>query len=298
MPVNIQSLISFREAVRQNSISKASSKLHMTQSALSQQLQNLEKTVGCSLLIRSNKGVELTKEGEILLEYAESIINLYENMLSDINESLHNKISEIKISSCNIVGEYLLPCSVYIYKSKHSNIKFDIKIESTKRVIENVQNKIADIGFIDKPLLNSSLEVKKICANDLVFVYNPKKHNFKENKININNLSKIPLILLSKENGIRYIIDSTFNQENIKVEMELNTIESIKASIIAGMGASILPYTSIKSEVHAGILSAVPIEGMSCLCNIYLIYNKEALSKDYLCEFIEFILKHGKETFC
>ncbi|WDC85120.1 LysR family transcriptional regulator [Caloramator sp. mosi_1] len=159
--MNIQSLISFRETVRQNSISKASNKLHLTQSALSQQLQNLEKNVGCSLLIRSNKGVELTKEGEILLEYAESIINLYENMLSDINESLHNKISKIKILSCNIVGEYLLPCSVYIYKSKHSNIKFDIKIENTKKVIEGIKSKIADIGFIDKPLIDDGIESKK-----------------------------------------------------------------------------------------------------------------------------------------
>ncbi|GIW48817.1 MAG: LysR family transcriptional regulator [Caloramator sp.] len=296
--MNIQSLISFRETVRQNSISKASNKLHLTQSALSQQLQNLEKNIGCSLLIRSNKGVELTKEGEILLEYAESIISLYENMLSDINQSLHNKISEIKILSCNIVGEYLLPCSVYIYKTKHSNIKFDIKIENTKKVIEGIQNKIADIGFIDKPFLSDEIESKKICANDLVFVYNPKKYKIADNKINLNTLSKIPLILLSKDNGIRYIIDTSIKEENIKIEMELNTIESIKASIIAGMGASILPYTSVKSEIHTGILSALPIEGMSCFCDIYLIYNKDILNKDYIREFIEFILKHGKETFC
>lgn len=296
--MNIQSLISFRETVRQNSISKASNKLHLTQSALSQQLQNLEKNIGCSLLIRSNKGVELTKEGEILLEYAESIISLYENMLSDINESLHNKISEIKILSCNIVGEYLLPCSVYIYKTKHSNIKFDIKIENTKKVIEGIQNKIADIGFIDKPFVSDEIESKKICANDLVFVYNPKKYKIPDNKINLSRLSEIPLVLLSKDNGIRYIIDTSIKEENIKIEMELNTIESIKASIVAGMGASILPYTSVKSEVHAGILSAIPIEGMSCLCDIYLIYSKDILNKSYVKEFIEFILKHGKETFC
>ncbi|SHE98112.1 MULTISPECIES: LysR family transcriptional regulator [Caloramator] len=296
--MNIQSLISFRETVRQNSISKASNKLHLTQSALSQQLQNLEKNIGCSLLIRSNKGVELTKEGEILLEYAESIISLYENMLSDINESLHNKISEIKILSCNIVGEYLLPCSVYIYKTKHSNIKFDIKIENTKKVIEGIQNKIADIGFIDKPFVSDEIESKKICANDLVFVYNPKKYKIPDNKINLSRLSEIPLVLLSKDNGIRYIIDTSIKEENIKIEMELNTIESIKASIVAGMGSSILPYTSVKSEVHAGILSAIPIEGMSCLCDIYLIYSKDILNKSYVKEFIEFILKHGKETFC
>ncbi|WDC85121.1 LysR substrate-binding domain-containing protein [Caloramator sp. mosi_1] len=129
-------------------------------------------------------------------------------------------------------------------------------------------------------------------------MYNPKRYKIADNKININRLSEIPLILLSKDNGIRYIIDTSIKDENLKLEMELNTIESIKASIIAGMGASILPYTSIKSEVHTGLLSALPIEDMSCFCDIYLIYNKDILNKEYVKDFVEFIIKHGKETFC
>lgn len=295
--MNIHNLISFREVVRLNSISKASNKLHLTQSALSQQLQSLEKAVNCKLLIRSNRGVELTKEGEILIEYAESIINLYENMLQDINHSLNNKISEIKISSCNVVGEYLLPCSIYIYKTKHKNIKFDIKIESTRKVIDSVKNKICDIGFVDK-LIDDDLEIKNICANNLMFVFNPAKYKFKEQSISVNVISSFPLILLSKDNGIRNVIDSSISSDNLKIEMELNTIESIKASIIAGMGASILPYTSIKSEVHTGILNAVPIDGLSCLCDIYMVYDKDAINKHHVKEFIDFVLKHGKETFC
>lgn len=295
--MNIHNLISFREVVRLNSISKASNKLHLTQSALSQQLQSLEKAVNCKLLIRSNRGVELTKEGEILIEYAESIINLYENMLQDINHSLNNKISEIKISSCNVVGEYLLPCSIYIYKTKHQNIKFDIKIESTRKVIDSVKNKICDIGFVDK-LIDDDLEIKNICANNLMFVFNPAKYKFKEQSISVNIISSFPLILLSKDNGIRNVIDSSISSDNLKIEMELNTIESIKASIIAGMGASILPYTSIKSEVHTGILNAVPIDGLSCLCDIYMVYDKDAINKHHVKEFIDFVLKHGKETFC
>lgn len=296
--MNIHNLISFREVVKLNSISKASNKLHLTQSALSQQLQSLEKAVNCKLLIRSNKGVELTKEGEILIEYAESIINLYESMLQDINNSLSNKISEIKISSCNVVGEYLLPCSIYIYKTNHQNIKFDIKIENTKRVVENIKNKICDIGFVDKLISEKDLEIKNICANNLMFVFSPAKYKFKNQSICVDEISSFSLILLSKENGIRSIIDSSISPDKLNIEMELNTIESIKASIIAGMGASILPYTSIKSEVYTGLLNAVPINELSCLCDIYMVYDKDAITKPHVKEFIDFVLKHGKETFC
>lgn len=296
--MNIHNLISFREVVRLNSISKASNKLHLTQSALSQQLQSLEKAINCKLLIRSNRGVELTKEGEILIEYAESIINLYENMLQDISNSLNNKISEIKISSCNVVGEYLLPCSIYVYKTKHQNIKFDIKIENTKKVVENIKSKICDIGFVDKLINEENFEIKNICANNLMFVFSPSKNRFKEESISVDKISSFPLILLSKDNGIRSVIDTSIGFNTLNIEMELNTIESIKASIIAGMGASILPYTSIKSEVHTGILNAVPIDGLSCLCDIYMIYEKDALGKPHVKEFIDFVLKHGKETFC
>ncbi|WP_446715322.1 LysR family transcriptional regulator [Caloramator sp. Dgby_cultured_2] len=109
-------------------------KLHITQSALSQQLQNIEKELNCELLKRSNKGVELTQEGEIIFSYAETIIELYNNMLSDIDKIKNDSLKEIKISSCSSVSEYLLPCTIHVYKNPIRMLDFLLRQRKQSRL--------------------------------------------------------------------------------------------------------------------------------------------------------------------
>ena len=66
--MNIFNLASFIEIINENSISKAASNLHMTQSALSQQLKSIENDLNCQLVERSNRGVTPTEEGNIVLK--------------------------------------------------------------------------------------------------------------------------------------------------------------------------------------------------------------------------------------
>jgi transcriptional regulator, LysR family len=79
--MNLDYLKAFYTTVNCNSISKASKLLHITQPALSMQIQHLENEFNATLLIRSNKGVELTEEGKIVFEHAKSMLSLEKNIL-------------------------------------------------------------------------------------------------------------------------------------------------------------------------------------------------------------------------
>ncbi|WP_291579983.1 LysR family transcriptional regulator [Clostridium sp. UBA6640] len=300
--MNINYFISLIETVKQDSISKASKKLHMTQSALSQQLQALEKTLDSKLLIRSNKGVDLTDEGEIVLSYAETLVNLYENMVKELNQCKNSLIQEIKISTCNSVGEYLLPCTLHLYKKSHDDVRFVLKNEHTKRVIEHVLDCSADIGFIDCEINIDGVECFNICSNNLLFVHS-SKIDMKKECISLNEIASLPLIIGSKGSGIRDSIEDMFSNaagtiKSVNIEMELDTIESIKASVIANHGVSILPNTSVKQEIHAGILKTLPIIDAKPKCNICLISSKSKASQPHIKTFIQYIMKYGRETFC
>ncbi len=76
--------------------------------------------------------------------------------------------------------------------------------------------------------------------------------------------------------------------------MELDTIESIKASVIANHGVAIIPYTSVKTEIHAKILKTLPISGFSPSCNICMIYRKNKAFKPHIRE-LYLILKLMEE---
>ena len=80
----------FYKVAKLKSISKVAKNIHISQSALSQQIQKLEDSLGYKLLERSNKGVELTEMGEIVLKYSENIIKVYENMMEELDKGKSN----------------------------------------------------------------------------------------------------------------------------------------------------------------------------------------------------------------
>ncbi|MGE5630531.1 MAG: LysR substrate-binding domain-containing protein [Caulobacteraceae bacterium] len=300
--MHITYLTSFIETVKQDSISKASKNLHMTQSALSQQLQALERSLDAKLLIRSNKGVELTEEGEIVLSYAEAFVNIYANMLKELEQCKKSEIHEIKISTCNSVGEYLLPCTLHLYKKDQPDTRFSIKNEYTRDVIEHVLDCSADIGFIDSKINIDGIECIDITDINLIFVFSNERMIPKES-ISLMDMAALPLIIGTRGSSIRQFVEQMFSKNNIpieklNIEMELHTIESIKASVVANHGVSIIPATSVKKELHANLLKTLPIKEGSPVCEICAIYQKSRASQPYIKEFIAFIKNYGRKTFC
>ena len=105
----IKSLKYFQEIAKIKSISKVANNSHISQPALSQQMQKLEDSLGTELFIRSNRGVQLTESGKILLKYADNIIRTYNKMLSDLNDQ---ESKEIKIEGEHTIATYCLPCAI------------------------------------------------------------------------------------------------------------------------------------------------------------------------------------------
>jgi LysR family transcriptional regulator, transcriptional activator of the cysJI operon len=302
--MNITYLNSFIETVKQDSISKAAKNLHMTQSALSQQLQTLEKSLNANLLIRSNKGVILTNEGEIVLGYAEALVNLYDNMTKELDQHRKSELEEIKISACNSVGEYLLLCTLHLYKKNHTNVRFSLKTENSKTVIDNILDCTSDVGFIDidDHMKLNGIESFSICSNNLVFIFSSKR-NFDRDTITLEEVSNLPLIIGSSRSSMRTIIEKLFitNKilvDNLIIEMELDTIESIKASVAADHGVSIVPYTAVKKEIYSGVLKTLSISDADASCNISMVYQKCRDSQPHIKSFVSYIKKFGRETFC
>lgn len=302
--MNIYNLMSFIEIIEENSISKAAKKLHLTQSALSQQLKSIEKVLDCKLLVRSNKGVIPTEEGKIVFKYAGIFSSLYNNMIEEIEECHSDEIKEIRIVSSGSVCEYLIPCTLYTYKEKNKDIKFSTKSDYTKNVVDLILSRGADVGFVTVPIYEKGIECIKLYKSDLVFIYSPKNKDIliSEN-ISLKEVASLPFIIGPEESGIRKTIEDIFHKNsisfnNVNVHMELGSIESIKTSVMENHGVSIVPYISVKKELYTGTLKSRTIEEADVECHICMIYQKEQLQEEYIKGFINYMKKFGRDTFC
>ena len=149
--MNIEGFKLFYDISKLKSISKAAQASHISQSALSQQLSKIEEQLGVNALKRSNKGVELTSDGEIILKYSEKILELYENLLFELSQNKLKKTNLIIETTClsaSYIFPQLLPKLSYVF----NNFSYDISNKSKSNICSDLINNICDTIIYDEDI--------------------------------------------------------------------------------------------------------------------------------------------------
>ncbi|GAB6150335.1 MULTISPECIES: LysR family transcriptional regulator [Clostridium] len=297
--MNLEYLQSFYMTVKCNSISKAAKALHVTQPGLSMQLQNLEKELGVSLLNRSNKGVELTEEGKVVFDYANTMLSIQGNIERDL-KSLQEEQQRLIIGSCKSVGEYALPCSIYTFKKFNKKVDINLDVSNSSEVIEKLRDHSINIGIIQyDPLDETQIITKTIISDELVLVAN--LDNTPE-EISLDEVKNLPLILREKNSGTRYLLEEELTKHDLKIEdlnviYSLNSPEAIKSSIMSGKGFSFLPRLVVKQELKECTLKTIKIKDFKVTFDYYIAFRKNYSFTEFEKMFVDFIVSR-KRGFC
>ncbi|SCY31689.1 LysR family transcriptional regulator [Alkaliphilus peptidifermentans] len=296
--MNLQYLKAFYVTVRLNSISKAAKELHLTQPGLSMQIQSLEKDLDVTLLTRSNKGVELTEAGMVVFDYANTILSMHDNIERDL-ENLKSNKKDLLIGSCKSIGEYALPCSIYIFKQDNSNIHINCNITNSDGVIDNLSDRTINIGIIQGYREKKNVITDKITSNRLILTTSLP---VLKNKVSLNELKMLPLIFREDGSGTRATILQHLKKHDIRLQdlniiYELNSMEAIKTSVISGKGISFIPEMTIKKELRDGVLREIEIDGLDVISDYYIAYREDHQFTSYESQFINFI-KSSRRGFC
>lgn len=185
------------DVAQTGSISKVAQQAFMTQQAISLNLKQLEKELGCTLLIRSKKGVRLTQEGETTLAFAKQVLEQRAELTKAIDAIQNRKEDdkEINLNICSISNVTNVVLPQIIAKLNDTNQKLDIKIwmeTNVTDVIEQVRAGAADVGLIsfnEKELFRmiedfqTELELDILTRDRLIVVANEKHYTGEENYI-------------------------------------------------------------------------------------------------------------------
>lgn len=296
--MNLEYLQSFYMTVKYNSISKAASALHLTQPGLSLQLKNLEKELGASLLIRSNKGVELTEEGKVVFNYADTILSLKGNIERDLKH-LQQEKPKLHIGSCKSIGEYALPCSLFVFKKSHEELDINMEVANTAIILEKLRNHSINIGIIQDDPKDNNLITRYITSDELILVGSDTES---KSNITIDELKELPLILREETSNARYLVEKAFQEKGISLKdlnviYSLNSPEAIKSSILAGKGVAFLPKLIVVNELNKGCLKHIEIDDIKIEFSYYLVYRKNYVFNTYEQMFVDFITS-SKRAFC
>lgn len=298
--MHIEMFQHFQQVVDAKSISKVANETHISQSALSQMIQKMEETLGYKLLERSNRGVEPTEMGRILLKYSSTILKSYEKMQREMLD-LEKKTHTIRINADKSLVNYSLPCALYKIKRRYPNNKYELFSSTTSEIIKDVRNDLCDMGVTNERPIADDLEIRKIGREKVVLVAS-KAFDIPE-YIEIEDLLRYDLISLTDSRYISTPLKSElrkkgFNVSDLKVLFDIDSIGAVKSSIHNDYGISFLPYSAVKKELYTEEFKMVQLKNVELYHDIYIINKPFVYLSNSGCETIDCLIEMGEDSFC
>ena len=253
----------FQAIVESGSFTKAGQRLHVSQSAISRQINLLEEELGVQVLMRSNKRVFLTEAGKTLLKHCYRIFRDIEEAVLAVSQNEMVGRGTLRVGGGMSVCSFLLPQILREYKTLYPNIALTVTTGTSEPTILKIRNNEVDVGVLTLPVESQDLEVTSVFREEMVVVTSQNHPLSKKTEVTPEEIASMPLILFEQGSNTRKIIDQFFEKHDIspQIIMEMENVEIIKPLVDIGLGITIIPYQPIVREVEAGTLHFLRIAG-------------------------------------
>ena len=290
--MNMEQIEAFFYASLTGSFSRAGEILHISQPSVSARIKTLENEMGYLFFQRNGKMIQLTKEGETFLPYAQKVL---ENMRDSVHaiQQTNSKIKgEIRIAAGLTTTNYVLPVLLKEFYEMYPNVKLVIHTVHSNHVLNMVLTHQVPLGICSS-ISHPQIETSSLFEDDLVPITFPE-HPFSSKKtITLNEVANQPLILFIRDSLEWTMINNAFKSEGVKpnIVLETDNIELMKHMVRNQMGIGFLPRYSFQDDVQSRTLIEIPIRNLPKLNRPYqMLYLKETKMEGILKIFYNFLL--------
>lgn len=229
--MEIRILRYFLTVVREESITKASEVLHITQPTLSRQLAQMEKDLGVKLFDRGTRKIKLTNEGILLRRRAEEILQLVDKTEKELVEQEEQVEGKISMGCGEIAAVQLLSQIIKSFRQKYPLVTFDIFTATADLVKEQMDKGLLDIGLFLEPIDMEKYEFTRLDIGEkwVVLMRSDDPLAARET-ITAQDLSELPLILprrMNVQNELASWFGSYYDRLNVVFTSNLSTNSSI-----------------------------------------------------------------------
>ena len=286
--MEIKHLKTFRKVAHLLNFNQAARSLNCSQSTVSAQIKLLEEEFDVLLFDRLGKKIILTHAGNKLIRYAQKIIDIEKETLSEIagNGEL---IGDISIRAPQSVGTYLIPEVLDGFRERYPRVGFNVETCSIVSLKNELRSGIVDVAFLladHAAVKGFQTEVLRI--EPLILIAKPGHYLTKRNKIQIQDLNGETVILPKHDCGYKMVFEKMLAEQNIKTasKMEFNSVEAVKRCVMKGIGISIIPQLSVRDEIKMGKLAELPLTDEIIETCVLMIWHKNKWLSPTLTEFM------------
>jgi DNA-binding transcriptional LysR family regulator len=276
------------------SFSKASELIHLTQPAVSLQIQAMEELYETRLFDRSGNTINLTPAGEILYKRAKEILALYAEAQQNISEITGAIKGSLSIGASSTIGNYLLPHIIAAFKKKVPQVNISLVVSNTKTITERLNAGEIDIALVEGDVSKQRFSVETLISDELVVIMSPAHPWAERRNLPAIELTKEPLILREEGSGTRQIIlkhleEHGLKLDQLKIALVMGSTEAIKGAVEEGLGVSIMSGWAVRKWLKQGLLRAATFKDLKFHRNFSIISPKRNYSTHTAREFLNFL---------
>jgi DNA-binding transcriptional LysR family regulator len=261
--MQIDHLKVFCDLADARSFSKTATQNGVTQSAVTQQVQALERRLGVRLIERSRRHFALTPEGLALLEAAREILAIYDDLETRVRKARTAVAGELRVASIFSIGLHELPPRLSAFRASHPEVQVQVDLRRSPQVYREVLDGTVDVGLVAFPAKKPNLACDVFDEDEMVLILPPAHALAIRTQVEPGDLQGQPFIAFGPDVPTRKIVDRHLREQGIEpvTVMEFDNIETVKRAVEVGSGLSLAPANTVQQELATGVLKSVPLAG-------------------------------------
>lgn len=291
-----QQIIGFYHVAKLGSFTKAANATFRTQSAISQQIKNLEEELGCQLLERIGKRkLRLTSAGERFFKFSETIMQRYDSLVEELSEAIDSQKGHLRIAASFTTLYHLFPFALKSYIKKFPNVELTILDRSQQDILDLIKNGDIDLGLVLESNVQrdlTALRWKKVRTVLMTPIGHPLA---KVKRVTLKQIGKYPLILPPKNLKYRSNLEESFQKLGIdyQIIMESSNVELSSLYVEMGLGISFATVVEDLPELKKRRLEFLPMDHLFKSDYIVVVMRKNKTLISYKNAFIKILLEEA-----
>ncbi len=296
-PIQLPHLETFTKAAELSSFTGAAKALGLTQAAVSQRIQSLERTLDKSLFDRRGGRVLLTDAGRQLHAYVLRILELHREARKEITGLEPPLVGELAIAASSIPGEHILPALLSVFGQKYPHVRVRAAVSDSMAVIGQVERGEVSVGLVGRKSEKPHLDFRYLTSDRMVLVV-PTAHALgRKKKVTVDQLAAYPLILREVGSGLRHCFEMSLERAGrslaeLRVALELGSNEAIKEAIHQGVGVAVLSMLAVQKDIKTNKLRALTVEGIHCDREMFVVQDRRRVPSLPARLFLNFLEVH------
>ncbi len=283
------------EIARTESVTRAADRMHVTQSAVSHQLRELEGKLGTAVFVRAGRRMLPTPVGRLLLDAAGPVLDTIDQVEARVAQLARNVVGELRLSAQCHTGYHWLPALVTQLRTKYPSFDVRIAPEHTLDPLSALLDARIDMAIMNNDSDDHRLRYHALFDDEQVVVVAPSHPLARRPFVAPRELVEEQLFLYSRSIEESFTVRHIFRPAGVDARRVtyLQLTEGILEMVKAGMGISVLPRWSIANAIAAGDVIALRINRAGVFRKWYAATLDGMPATPFMKDFIRLLTKQG-----